>query len=130
VQCRLSMFSGKQAKGRHAKPRQMMIMAGFCMTTFHPARQRYDKQKPKTQRMECRVLSCGRAKSRHAKPRNIHLLTGFRVAPFRLFAPKTRLYDMAEISHHIIKKPLYQVVCLETVTSIIHISVFSHECLN
>jgi len=29
-----------------------------------------------------------------------HLLAGFRLAPFRLFAPKTRLYDMAKIRHH------------------------------
>jgi len=50
--------------------------------------------------MECRILSCGGPKGRHAKTRNSHHLAGFRVAPFRVFAPKTRVYDMAQISHH------------------------------
>jgi len=34
------------------------------------------------------------------KTRKSHHLAGFRVAPFRVFAPKTRLYDMAQISQH------------------------------
>jgi len=42
----------------------------------------------------------GGAKGRHAKSRQNHHLDGFRVATFRVFAPKTRLYDMAQISHH------------------------------
>jgi len=29
-----------------------------------------------------------------------HHLAGFHVAPFRVFAPKTRLYNMAQISYH------------------------------
>jgi len=33
-----------RAKGGHAKTRQMVILAGFRMATFRPARQRYDKQ--------------------------------------------------------------------------------------
>jgi len=43
----------------------------------------------------------GGAKGRHAKTSQSHHLAGFRVATFRVFAPKTRLYDMAQISHHI-----------------------------
>jgi len=81
-------------------------------------------------RMECRVLSCGGAKGRHAKTRNSHHLSVFRVAPFRNFAPKTRLYDKAQISHHIFKKPQYQVVCLDTVPYIIHVTALSPEDLN
>jgi len=42
----------------------------------------------------------GEAKDRHAKTRQNHHLAGFRVATFRVFAPKTRLYDMAQINHH------------------------------
>jgi len=37
----------------------------------------------------------GETKGRQAKTRQNHLLAGFRVATFRVFAPKTRLYDMA-----------------------------------
>jgi len=42
----------------------------------------------------------GGAKGRHAKTRQNHHLAGFRMATFRVFAPKTRLYDMAQISYH------------------------------
>jgi len=42
----------------------------------------------------------GEAKGRHAKTRQNHHLAGSRVATFRVFSPKTRLYDMAQISHH------------------------------
>jgi len=68
----------------------MVILAGFCMATFRPARQRYDKQWPTTQCMECRVLSCGGAKSCHAKTRKVTIWRGF---AWRLFS-KTGHYDM------------------------------------
>jgi len=42
----------------------------------------------------------GGAKGRHAKTRKNHHLVGFRVATFRVFVSNTRLYDMAQISHH------------------------------
>ena len=42
----------------------------------------------------------GGAKGRHAKTHQHHHLAGFRVATFRVFASKTRLYDMAQIRHH------------------------------
>jgi len=42
----------------------------------------------------------GVAKGRHAKTRQNHHLAGFCVATFRVLAPKTRLYDMTQISHH------------------------------
>jgi len=71
------------AKRRHAKRRQMVILAGFRVATFRPTRQRYDKQEAKRRRMKSVVLACGGAKGRHAKTRKSHNLVGFRVAPFR-----------------------------------------------
>jgi len=47
----------------------------------------------------CRIFAW-RGEGRHAKTRQNHHLAGFRMATFRVFAPKTRLYDMAHISHH------------------------------
>ena len=38
------------AKGRHAKTRQNHNLACFCVATFRPARQRYDKQRRKRER--------------------------------------------------------------------------------
>jgi len=61
----------------------MVILAGFRVATFRPARQRYDKQEAKRRRMKSVVLSCGGAKDRHAKTRKSHHLAGFRMAPFR-----------------------------------------------
>jgi len=46
------------AKGRHAKTRQIVILADFCLATFRPARQIYDKQGRK------------REKSPHENPPN------------------------------------------------------------
>jgi len=40
----------------------MVVLVGVRMATFRPDKQRYDKQKPKTKRMKCRILSCGGAK--------------------------------------------------------------------
>ena len=71
------------AKGRHAKTRQIVILVGFRVATFRPARQRYDKQEAKRRRMNSVVLSYDGAKGRHAKTRKSHHLAGFRVAPFR-----------------------------------------------
>jgi len=70
------------AKGRHAKTRQMVILAGFRVATFRPARQRYDKQKAKRRRMKSVVLSCGGAKGRHGKHEQV---TIWRVFAWRLF---------------------------------------------
>jgi len=68
----------------------MVIVAGFRVATFRPARQRYDKQVAEMRRMKSVLLSCGGAKGCHARTRKSDHLAGFRVAPFRLFAPKTR----------------------------------------
>ena len=73
------------AKGRHAKS----PFGGFSrgdLSRFRP----------------CLSYLClaRRTLGRHAKTRQNHHLAGFRVATFRVFAPKTRLYDMAQISHH------------------------------
>jgi len=128
-------FRGENAKGRHAKNRQMVILADFRLATFRPARQRYDKQGRKRERsprenppnVDFFVFLHGDLSPRHTKVRNIPCVAfsatvcrifawrgerspcenppkspfgGFRVATFRVFAPKTRLYDMAQISHH------------------------------
>jgi len=37
-------FRGENAKSRYAKTRQIVMLEGFRMATFRPARQRYDKQ--------------------------------------------------------------------------------------
>ena len=50
----VSLLGG--AKGRHLKTRQMVILAGFRVATFRPARQRYDKQEAKRRRMNSVVL--------------------------------------------------------------------------
>jgi len=88
-------MSYKRVSGRKRErsPREnppKVILAGCRVATFRPARQRYDKLEAKRRRMKSVVLSCGGAKGRHSKTRKIHHLAGFRVAPFRLFAPKTR----------------------------------------
>ena len=75
------------AKGRHAKTRQMVILAGFRLATFRPVRQRYDKQEAKRRRMKSVVLSRSGAKGRHAKTRKSDYLAGCRVAPFA-FSPR------------------------------------------
>jgi len=67
-----------------------VILAGFHVATVRPARQRYDNQEAKRQRMKSVVLSRGGAKGRHAKTRKSDHLAGCRVAFFRLFTPKTR----------------------------------------
>jgi len=67
-----------------------VILAGFRVATFRPARLRYDKQEAKRRRMKSVQLSFGGAKGRRAKARKSHHLAGFRVAPFSLFATKTR----------------------------------------
>jgi len=119
------------AKGRHAKTRQNHNLACFCVATFRPARQRYDKQRRKRERSPrenppngdffvfshgdlsprntnvrdipcvafsatvCRRIFAWRGERSPCETRQNHLLASFRVATFRVFAPKTRLYDMA-----------------------------------
>jgi len=78
------------AKGRHAKTRQMAILAGFRVATFRPARQRYGKQKAKRRRMKSVVLLRGGAKGRHAKTRKSNHLA---VVAWRFFAFSPRKHD-------------------------------------
>jgi len=80
--------------------RQMMTFSCFRMATFRPATRKYAKFYALRFWLLFVVSLSGEAKGRHAKTRQNHLLAGFRVATFRVFAPKTRLYDMAQISHH------------------------------
>jgi len=77
----------------------MVILAGLSMATFRPARQRYDSSGKRNAWNGAYFRVAGRkvAMRKHDKS---HHLAGFRVAPFRIFAPITRLYDMAQISNH------------------------------
>jgi len=52
-------YRGENAKGRHAKTHQRVMLAGFRVATCRPARQRYDKQEAKRRHMKSVVLSCG-----------------------------------------------------------------------
>jgi len=91
----LSCFRGEKAKKRHAKTRQIVTFSCFRMATYRPATRKYDTFHASPFRLLFVVSLPGEAKGRHAKTRQNHLLAGFRVATFRVFAPKTRLYDMA-----------------------------------
>ena len=96
----LSCFRGEKAKRRHAKTRQMVTFSCFRMATFRPATLKNATFHALRFRLLFVVSLPGGAKGRHAKTRQNHHLVDFRVATFRVFAPKTRLYDMAQISHH------------------------------
>jgi len=71
------------------------------MATFLSATQKFATFYELRFRLLFVVSLPGGAKDRHAITRKNHHLAGFRVTIFRVFAPKTRLYDMAQISHHI-----------------------------
>jgi len=86
---------GENANGRHAKTRQLVTFSCFRMATFRPATRKYATFHALRFRLLFVVFLPGEANGRHAKTRQNHLLAGFRVATFRVFAPKTRLYDMA-----------------------------------
>jgi len=100
-----------RAKGRHAKTRQMVILAGFRVATFCPARQRYDKQKAKRRRMKSFVLLCGGAKGRHAKTRKSHHLAGFSRGAFSPFRPENT------IIRHVTNQPPYKSVIFDQCSS-------------
>jgi len=91
---------GENAKGRHARTRQMLTFSGFRMATFRPATRKYATFHALCVRLLFVVSLSGEAKGRQAKTRQNHHLAGFRIATFCVFAPKTRLYDMAQIRHH------------------------------
>jgi len=88
------------AKGRHATTRQMVILAGFRVATFRPARQRYDKQEAKRRRQakirqtggkkatpngDFFVFSHGDLSPRHTKVRDIPCVA-FLATVCRIFA--------------------------------------------
>ena len=78
---------GKNAKGRHAKTRQMM--------TFLFSHGNLSPRHTKVRDIPCVASLPGKAKGRHTKIRQNHLLACFRLATFCIFALKTHLYDMA-----------------------------------
>jgi len=92
--CRVIVFFG--AKRRHAKTRQMVTFSYFRMTTFSPAARKNDTFHASPFRFLFVVSLPGGAKGRHTKTAKITI----RMTTFRVFAPKTRLYDMAQINHH------------------------------
>jgi len=65
------------------------------MATFRPATRKYSTFHASSFRLLFVVSLPGGAKGRHAKSRQNHHLT-----TFRFLAPKTRLYDVAQDSHH------------------------------
>ena len=104
---------GENAKRRHAKTRKMVknhYLAFFRqMATFScfrmatsPATRKYAIFHALRFRLLFVVSLPGGAKGRHAKTHQNNHLAGFRMVTFCVFAQKTRLYDMAQISHHTI----------------------------
>ena len=106
----------RKRERRHAKMVKNHYLAGFLVATFRvfvprscfrmaifcPATRKYATFHVLHFQLLFVVSLPGGAKGRNAKPRQNHHLAGFRMATFRVFAPKTRLYDMAQISHHTI----------------------------
>jgi len=78
----------------------MVNYSCFRMATFRPAKRKYATFHALRFRLLFVVSLPGGAKGRHAKTRHHHHLAGFRLATFRVFAPKTRLYDIAQNSYH------------------------------
>jgi len=91
VPCRIIVFSGQNSE---KAPRENPPNGDFFVT-FRPATRKYATFHAMRFRLLFVVSLPGEAKGPHAKTRQNHLLAGFRVATFRVFAPKTRLYDMA-----------------------------------
>jgi len=114
-------FRGENTKRRHAKTRQMVTFSCFRMAIFRPATRKYATFYALRFRLLFVVSLPGGAKGRHAKTRQNHHLAGFRMATFRVFALKTCLYDMAQISHHkVVIHMLYKDhYCKQTNTTLI-----------
>jgi len=92
---KIRQTGAKTRKVTTRKTRQMVTFSCFRMATFRPATRKYATFHALRFRLPFLVSLPGVAKGRHAKIRQNHILAGFRVATFRVFAPKTRLYDMA-----------------------------------
>ena len=95
VPFRIFLFGGRKCERRHAKTRQMVTFSCFRTATFRPATPKYATFHALRFRLLFVVSLPCEAKSRHEKTRQNHLLAGLPQATFRVFAPKTRLYDMA-----------------------------------
>ena len=86
----------KQGRKRERSPREtstMMTFSCFRMATFRPATRKYAILHALRLRLLIVVSLPGEAKGSHATTRQNHHLVGFRVATFRVFAPKTRVYE-------------------------------------
>jgi len=114
LMCAISYNRVFGAKRRHAKTRHMVTFSCFRMATFRPATRNYATFHELRFRLLFVVSLPGGAKGRHAKTRQNHHLAGFRVATFRVFAPKTRLYEMAQISHHNFMTTMWHAYFLQT----------------
>jgi len=93
--CRIFAWRGKRSP---RKTRQNHHLASFRVAIFRPARRKGVSENPPN--AEKSLFGPENAKGRHAKTRKSHHLAGFCMATFCVFAPKIRLYDMAQISHH------------------------------
>ena len=125
--CRIFAWRGEMSPRANPPNSENHYLAGFCVATFRPTRRKREKaprenspngdffvlshgdlspHHTKVRDIPCVAFSAtvcrifGGAKGRHAKTRQNHHLAGLRMATFRVFAMKTRLYDKAQISHH------------------------------
>ena len=85
----LLCFRGEKAKGRHAKPRQMVTFSCFRMATFRPATRKYETFHVSPYRLLFSYL-CLAGRKVATKTRKSHHVAGFRLATFR---PARRRYD-------------------------------------
>jgi len=97
----LQTLQSKNAKGRHAKTRRMVILAGFRVVNFRPAWQKHDRYKPKIWWLICavpyyRVFGAKRRKGATRQPAKWPLFSCFRVTTFR---PAIRKNDTFHSSH-------------------------------
>jgi len=79
---------GENAKGRHAKTRQMMTFSCFRMVTVCPATRKYATFHALRFRLLFVVSLPGEAKGRHAKTRQNHLFCGFSCGNLSRCRPK------------------------------------------
>ena len=101
--CRISVFSRRNRERSQRENPPNDDFGGFPLSTFRPATRKYATIHALRFRLLFVVSLPGGTKSRHAKTRQNHHLASFLVATFRVFTPKTRVYDMTQISHHSFK---------------------------
>ena len=100
VPCRISVFSGRTLE---KAPRETLPNGDFFVFTHGDLSPRHTEVRnipcDAFSATVCRIFAWRDEMSPCENKKNYHL-AGFRVAPHRVFAPKIRLNDMAQISHH------------------------------